>query len=221
MLRDSFVTPIIHAPDIDHVLTQANCTSPLNEAKNDTLYIGDSMLKHLNSKKMSSLSQKALVFAYSGATAGGILSKLKSDPEFLKLDPLKISKIYVLCGANNVDKVLHVPFNKNSDLIDDRLYHISENDLNHAKEELTQLGDFLHSWARSALISYINILPRESSIRNYVINSLNQHIKKLTCEKPFFEIVSTELHRNLFTLTDGFRKGDFFHTMTRVKIIFI
>ena len=41
----------MHAPDTDHVLTQANCTSPLNEAKNDTLYIGDSMLKHLNSKK--------------------------------------------------------------------------------------------------------------------------------------------------------------------------
>ena len=92
MLRDSFVTPIMHAPDTDHVLTQANCTSPLNEAKNDTLYIGDSMLKHLNSKKMSSLSQKAHVFAYSGATAGGILSKLKSDPEFLKLDPLKYLK---------------------------------------------------------------------------------------------------------------------------------
>ena len=91
--------------------------------------------------------------------------------------------------------------------------------MNHAKEELTQLGDFLHSWARSALISYINILLRESSIRNHVINSLNQHIKKLTCEKPFLEIVSTELHRNLFTFKDGFRKGDFFHN--RVKIMFI
>ena len=50
------------------------------------------MLKNLNSKKMSSLSQKAHVFAYSGATAGGILSKLKSDPEFLKMDPKKYLK---------------------------------------------------------------------------------------------------------------------------------
>ena len=39
MLRDSFVTPIMHAPDTDHVLTQENCTSPLNEAKNDTLLL--------------------------------------------------------------------------------------------------------------------------------------------------------------------------------------
>ena len=175
-----------------------------------TLYIGDSMLKHLDSTKMSSLSQKAIVFAYPGATAGSIISKLKSDPEFLKVDPSKVYKMYVLCGTNSVDKILRIPFPMNSDFIDNEVFQTSEIDLHHAKSELTHLADFLHGWAKSSSLNFINILPRESSIRNEVINCLNHHIMKLTYGKPFLSMISTELHRNLFTSRHGYRKSDYF-----------
>lgn len=207
--QDHLLAPIV--PDnVNQVQTSSHRVQPNEQSKTLTLYIGDSMLKHLDSKKMSSSSQNAHVFSYPGATAGSILSKLKSDPLFLKLDPSLVTKIYVLCGANSVDKVLNIPFSMNSNFIDNGYYQISEKNLHHAKIELSQLADFLHNWSHPAFISYINILPRESSIRNQVINCLNQHTKMLTYDKPFLNIVSTELHRNLFTYQDGYRKNDFF-----------
>ena len=213
-IQNPSTAPTLTVADVQrpHEVTQnSNSDRPLNCPENYTLYIGDSMLKHLNSTKMSSQSQKALVFAYPGATAEGIISKLRSDPQFLNLDPSKVSKMYVLCGANNVDKIVHVPFHMNSDLIyDSVLYQTSENGLHYAKAEFCKLVDFLHGWADYASINFINILPRESSIRNEIINCLNQHIKKLTYDKRFLGMVSTELHRNLFSFNNGYRKGNYF-----------
>ena len=182
-----------------------------NESENYTLYIGDSMIKSLNSQKMSSSSQKAVVFAYSGATAEGIQSKLRNDPRFLKLDPAKVTKIFILCGTNSVDKVLHVPFHMNSEFLGMENYQPTEHVLQYAKTGLTHLANFLHAWANSASINFINILPRESGIRNIVINLLNSHITTLANNTPFISMVSTEKERNLFTFKNGFRKNNFFH----------
>ena len=181
-----------------------------NDSENITLYIGDSMLKHLNNNKMSSTSQKALVLSYPGATAGSIQAKIKSDQQFLHINPNKVSKIFILCGANNVDKVLHVPFHMNSNFIQNETHQPLGHALNHAKTELMQLFDFLHNWSQSAVINFINILPRESEVRNRIINSLNSHVKTLANDTAFVKFVSTKVDRNLFTFKNGYRKNSFF-----------
>ena len=181
-----------------------------NSSENFTLYIGDSLLKNLDNTKMSSSSQKAHVFSYPGATVGGICSKLRSDPEFLTFDHRKVSKIYILCGTNNVDKLLHIPFNMNSDFIGKQVHQPSENEIYRVKTELAQLANFLNDQCQAASINFINILPRESAVRNQIINSLNNYIKSLSNDIPFVKMVSTELNRNLFTLRNGYRKNNYF-----------
>ena len=185
----------------------APCTGT---SENYTLFIGDSMFRHLDHIKMSSSSQKAKVFAFPGATPGNIQSKLNSDPEFAKLEPSKVSKIFVFCGANSVDKVIHVPFSKNSEGVSEHNYHIHDQDLHKAKTELTCLIDFLHSWSTTSSINFVNILPRESLVRNNVINSLNHYVKTLVYHRPYLNMVSTELDRCLFSFKDGYRKANYF-----------
>ena len=88
----STCNPILEPPQSSH-----NISPKLNETY--TLYIGDSVLSRvskINPTKMSSESQKAFLFAYPGATAGIVLSKLKNDPIFQSLDPQKVKNIYFL-----------------------------------------------------------------------------------------------------------------------------
>ena len=52
------------------------------------------MLKHLNPNRMSSSTQKALTFCYSGATISGIFSKLISDSRFNNFNPINLNKAF-------------------------------------------------------------------------------------------------------------------------------
>ena len=175
-----------------------------------TIYIGDSMFKNLNSVKMSSSSQKAIVFSYPGATSKSILTKLRNDPTFKNLDASKVKSIFIFCGANDVDNSLSIPRNLQSDIIDAGEFQPSEQLIEGAKVEFTQLVDFIHKWSTHATINVLNIMPRASFSRNQVINSLNHHFIQLSHSKNFVKFVSTESDRNLFTFRNGFRKSDFF-----------
>ena len=75
------------------------------------------MFRHLNVTKMSSVSQKAVVFSYPGATSKSILTKLKDDPKFKNLDPTKVKNIFVFCGTNDVDNILSIPRHFQSDIV--------------------------------------------------------------------------------------------------------
>ena len=175
-----------------------------------TVYIGDSMFRNLNSKKLSSNSQKAIVLYYPGATASGILNRLQNDPVFRKIESSKVKKIILFAGSNNVDNILNVPSNLRSSLISDFNY-VAENMLNEAKIEISELIGYLHSWCSSAKINIVNILPRKSLNRNTVINALNLHIKNLSIiYNNNVCMVSTELHRSLFSFNDGNRKENYF-----------
>ena len=132
---------------------QSTQSMPSVSNENYTLYIGDSMLSKLNPTKMSSSSQKAFLFAYPGATTGVILSKLKNYPTFQSLDPQKVKKIFIVSGANNVDKALKVSRRHYSDFIGMGYYRASEKCIIDAKCELTQLSEFLNLWAKSAAIN--------------------------------------------------------------------
>ena len=174
-----------------------------------TLYIGDSLFRHFSASKLSTSSQKAVVLSYPGATVKGILAKIKTDPAFAGINPQHVSKIYLFCGANNVDKVLNIPFHQNSDFIEGD-FQASESAVNSIKAEFHELKDFLHGWANNAIISILNVLPRESLTRNIVINQINKFIYQLSSKNTFVEMISTEKHRSLFSFHDGFRKRDFF-----------
>ena len=207
----STAAPLISCLSTEQHSTSSNQHKPQNKADTYTLYIGDSMLKHLNSSKMCSSSQQAKVFAYSGATAKGVQSKLLCDPDFLQIDPGKVTKIFLLCGTNSVDKILNIPFNKNAELITNNgIYQPSESNLKATKSELMQLITFLHDRCQSASIGFVNILPRESAVRNHIINSLNDHIYNIVSSHLYLKMVSTESDRNLFTFRDGLRKYNYF-----------
>ena len=205
-VSSSVVAPALAAfgPSSDNNIRIPNATAKY------TLYIGDSMLRHLDSKKMSSSTQEALVYYYPGATVAGVLTKLKNDPAFQCIDPKEVGKIFVFCGANNVDKALNIPFNNNSDFITLEMYRASENAIVIANSEFTELANFLFEWATSASINFVNILPRVSLVRNHIINGLNYHIEQLSLKYAYINFVSTELNRNLFSFQSGHRKNTFF-----------
>ena len=185
-----------------------------------TLYIGDSMIKHIKSSKMSSSSQKAAVFSYPGATAGGIHTKLRTDSEFQNLDHSKVDKVFVVCGANNVDRVLNIPLRLKSSFVNHPMYQLSEHNLRLVKTEFDQLSSYISNLFPSAKLNFVNILPRVSSIRNHVINLLNEHINSMTASFPNLSMVSTELNRNLFVSIDGHRKDIYFSAIGEDNVHF-
>ena len=181
--------------------------------KTKTLYISSSMFSGLKGSKLSSQSQDATVLFYRGATAGGILSKLKNDPEFLSLDPKSIQNIYVLCGTNNVDKILNVPFSKCSSQVSSSYdVNFDQNCFNHTTQEFDQIYQFLHNWNSNALINFVNLLPRVSLARNQVINMLNNYLYNQCSKSNAANFINTENTRNLFC-RNGYR-NDVYFSMT-------
>ena len=175
----------------------------------DTLFISSSMFRHLKETELRSEKHSSKVLFYPGATAGDIIKRLQVDPEFKKLVPERIKKIYLLCGTNNVDQVLNVPRSLyNSAHIDIRGYNgqVYEKSL----VEIEQLVNFLHRWLDYRVpLNILNILPRQSSARNFVINGFNEFLN-IICQKQGHSFIGTELHRNLFTDINSFRRNDLF-----------
>ena len=167
------------------------------------------MFRELDEQKLSSATQKAIVFfSFPGATAGGILQKLHSDTRFAQIDKRHVSKVFLLCGTNNVDNILNVEHFNHANFTEN--YQISNNLLIKSKCDIESLTQYLHKWSNSACIHIINILPRESGIRNIFINELNGYINYLSTSLDFVTFVGTELNHKLFTFRDGTRKNSYF-----------
>ena len=166
--------PICHPPSpvsqIIHPVNSPSTHAHQNSPKPTTLYISSSMFSGFNSSKLSSLSQNAVVLFYRGATIAQILGKLKQDPDFNKLDPSLISKIYVLCGTNNIDKILGIPFSHCSSFINLDSVQCNQELLNQACSSINDIYQFLHAWSYNAKINFVNIRPRISRSRNVTIN---------------------------------------------------
>ena len=174
-----------------------------------TLYISSSMFSGLKGSKLSSTSQDATVLFYRGATAGGILSKLKNDPEFLSIEPKNVQKIYVMCGTNNVDKILNIPFSKCSAHVSSSNVQFDQNRYNHTTQEFAEIYQFLHNWNSNVHINFINLLPRVSLARNQVINTLNNYLHDQCSKSEFANFINTENTRNLFC-RNGYRNDVYF-----------
>ena len=78
---------------------------------------------------------------------------------------------------------------------------------------------FLHSWAPSAIVKVINILPRESRCRNEVISDINRFIIQLKTQYSFVKFISTERDRFLFTDRFGCRRSFFFSSQNNRGLI--
>ena len=148
----------------------------------------------------SSSNQTAKVLYYRGATAADILNNLQSDAKFLGINPQHVDNVYLMCGTNNVDRVVGVPHHKRSSFVDVDEFGYNHYELEAAKDSIANLAYFLHEWARSATINIINLLPRVSRARNIVINELNMFIMDMCTQNyTFLRGIETESNRHLFT----------------------
>ena len=212
-------TPSYPTSMVPTIPTSESSRQPLHTVSNPTtcpdadssysVYISDSMLRGVDASKMSSPTQTAIVLTYPGATAGGIINRLRNDPAFNNLDKLKVRQFYVNCGTNYVDGILGIPRSEQASFIPGDC-QTSDLLLDQAKSEFQKLLNFLHSWSVGATINVLNILPRESFTRNEVINKLNQHISFLCDQYNYAEMIGTEFNRNLFSYRDGNRKNRYF-----------
>ena len=102
------------------------------------------MFADLDHTKLTSRSHTAAVFFYRGATAAGILHNLQNDPNFNDIDASNIKQVYLLCGTNDVDNILHVQRSDHSNgNIDLRNYDIYE--FEKTTHDIYNLVNFLHN----------------------------------------------------------------------------
>ena len=177
--------------------------------KSTTLFISSSMFSHLDSKKLSSKSQDAYVFSYPGATAKNMHHKFRTDSRLKDIDPQSVDKIFLLCGTNDVDHIINSPKHLRKRII----YQSEQCNMETLANTCNDIEGFVHylvEWASSAQIRILKVLPRESKVRNNVINKINCYtsglVDKFERVKPC-EIVKD---RFLFANEYGFRKSDFF-----------
>ena len=169
------------------------------------------MFQDLSSEKLSTKHQNASLLYYPGATAEGILKRMQKDIKFQDINPIHIDRIYLLCGTNNVDRILSVPKSDWTNLLSYNQYRVNPSLLEQATWDISNLVAFLHGWAVSATINIVNILPRVSRVRNLVINDLNTHIWDISNRLSYVNVVDTEYDRNLFSDRDSFRKNIYFN----------
>ncbi len=189
--------------------TNSQPTSP--EHVISTVYISSSMFRNLNATKLSTDSQKAAVFYYPGATAEMIMHKLAADRRFNKIDPAHVKKVYLLCGTNNVDKILGIPRTLDKSIVEARYTKFSNTKFSQTEVEITNLLMYLNNWSPSAIVNVLNILPRASRTRNEVINAINHHISRLATNSRNINYISTELDRNMFCDNLGYRNSYLFN----------
>ena len=202
-------------------LTSKNINTPIKSYQNElapfnvsdgsveTILISSSMFADLDESKLSSEHQKVKVFFYRGATAGGILRRLKNDPEFLAINPDNIKQVFMMCGTNDVDNILHVDKNMHTNInVDFKNFDIHRFD--NTTNDVECLVDFIHGWSSKAKINLINVLPRASRHRNNVINNINQYIRNICLRNNYLNFIDTEFKLYLFSNSDGYRKSIYF-----------
>ena len=167
------------------------------------------MFADLDEAKLSSDHHTVKVFFYRGATAGGILSRLKNDPQFLSLEPDKIKKVFMMCGSNDVDNILHINKDMHSNInVDFKNFDIHQ--FNKTRNDIQSLVDFIHGWSNNANINLLNILPRANRHRNNVINNINQFFRNISSQNNYLNFIDTEYRLYLFSDSNGFRKPIYF-----------
>ena len=169
-------------------------TSNANEEQTiNTIYISSSMFRHLNASGMSSDRQGAGVFFYPGATASQMRQRLLNDPAFKSLDKKKVSKIFILCGTNNIDGI-----SQGTDTI------------SNANDCISNLLYTLWSLFDNGKIHVINLLPRENQRKNAIAKQINCFLKS-KCKTHGLKFIDTNTGFDpMFSFSDGSRNNSLF-----------
>ena len=175
----------------------------------DTLFISSSMFRHLKATELRSSEHSSKVLFYPGATAGGILKRLKEDTSLQEIIPKDIKRIFLMCGSNDVDKILQLP-RKLNDSVNINFSNFSAQKYEKTLVEMEHLTNYLLSVFQCAQLNVMNILPRASYVRNCIINDLNGFLSNL-CSKQGYKFIDTELNRYLYSNRQGYRRSEFFN----------
>ena len=180
--------------------------------KKRVIYISSSMFKSLNENKLSSKFNDALVFSYSGATVESMREKFKNDPRLKDIDSKTVQTIVLMCGTNNIDKIIDSPIHMRNKFISEQQTHsCSMEAITETFKSIQNFLTYLHEWAPYARIKILNILPRESRVRNEAITRINSYFCSLAQKLSFIEHPDSMLNRSyLFANKAGFRKSAFF-----------
>jgi len=200
-------------PTKHHLRSNTGVSVPAPPKTSTTVYISSSMFSGLDENKLSSKHQQAKVLFYRGATAEDILVRLQSDPKFLAINTQQVNKVYLLCGSNNIDRIMGVPHHRRSSFVGVHEFNVpNSHGMEDTKGSIANLTYFLHEWARSATINLINILPRASEARNIIINELNDFMVDLCRQNDsFLYHIGTETSRRLFSNREGYRLEYYFN----------
>ena len=174
----------------------SNKSSVASKQKPSSVYISSSMFRKLDAKKLSTDTQTAHVFSYPGATTSAMMERFKSDSCFKGISREEITKVFLMCGTNDVDNLTCDG-------------HSFKKRLEGLGVDVERFVDYLNELMPNAKISIINILPRADSARNNVIYSMNITIMSICDSRDFLNFVSLETDRKLFTKR-GYRNDIYF-----------
>ena len=158
----------------------------------DTLFISSSMFRELDPLKLSSEVQSSQVLFYPGANSWQMYQRLKEDPKFLSINRKSVKRVFILTGTNYVDSISSGSLN-----IED------------AKIEIDNFCFKLWELFPTAKFNIINILARESKLKNQIVNELNYFIQCM-CGAHGLRFIDTERRIRLFTLYNGVRNNKYF-----------
>lgn len=188
---------------------QPSSPNPNEQSEIDTIYISSSMFRELSEEKLSSREHKSSVLYFPGATASGILRQLPENNKFNSIDPVKVKNVFLMCGTNDIDTILNIKrWDHNN--INVGAHEINYYKLQRSLSDINDLISYIHQTFESAKLNIINILPRNSRLRNEVINNINSNLKSYCSNSSYLEYINTEYNINLFSNVNGFRKNDFF-----------
>ena len=174
-------------------MIDANETHPTTvKQRSDVLYISSSMFSHFNSEKLSSKTQNEHVFSYSGKDSCDMFKYLTVDPKFKAIDPENVSKVFILCGTNDVKKIYY------------------GQKLQDSHQSLDKILIYLYKKFSNATINIINLFSRDRKGSDDIVNSLNEHIFNLVNTYDRMEFIDTKANL-MFNDRDGYRKKEFFH----------
>ena len=202
--------------DVRKTNAKSSCNSDQESTqktnRDRVLYISSSMFKSLDETRLSSKSTDALVFSYPGATVSSIEEKFRGDKRISHVDPNTIKTIILMCGTNNVDSILGSPKHMRDKLLSEKTpYSCDMESMSETFQSIEHFLVYLNEWAPYAKIKVLNILPRESKVRNEVITRINSYIFSLAQRFAFVEHPDSMANRSyLFAYKSGFRKSIFF-----------
>ena len=160
--------------------------------KSDVIYISSSMFSRFSSEKLSSKTQRAHTFSYSGKDSHEMLNHLIADPKFQGINTANVSKVFILCGTNDVQKI-----------------YCGKN-LHDSYQSLDKIFLYLYNTFYKATINIINLFSRDFKGCNDIIKELNGHILNLSDTYIRMKFIDTQ-DNFMFSDRTGHRRKEFFH----------